>query len=293
MVKLDLARQTTNRAAIRVNGRATDGDQPNTALTVQIRVDGVLKKTLVANQPDPPVATTHFAVIQPPTLPGHSYDVQVPTAANGQNVCVTAVNVGSGSNTTVCKPVDNVVEFAANAIGYDTAHAQITASSLQALDKVTNTNSTNVQQSTTISGEKTVTETHGWKDTYGVKVTMSGSVGIPLVSDFKVSVEGSASWEQNGSSSTARKFAWSQPVIVPAKSKVVATVAVTETTLSVPYTLSGSFVYGSGARVPGSVGGTFSGVNSHDLQVALTQFNLDGTPAAVPVPQPQASLLQG
>ncbi len=150
-----------------------------------------------------------------------------------------------------------------------------------------------MQQSTTISGEKTVTETHGWKDTYGVKVTMSGSVGIPLISDFKVSVEGSASWEQNGSTSTTRKFAWSQPVIVPAKSKVVATVAVTETTLSVPYTLSGSFVYGSGARVSGAVGGTFSGVNSHDLQVTLTQFNLDGTPAAAPVPQPQASLLQG
>ena len=126
-----------------------------------------------------------------------------------------------------------------------------------------------MQQSTTISGEKTVTETHGWKDTYGVKVTMSGSVGIPLISDFKVSVEGSASWEQNGSTSTTRKFAWSQPVIVPAKSKVVATVAVTETTLSVPYTLSGSFVYGSGARVSGVVGGTFSGVNSHDLQVTL------------------------
>jgi len=98
---------------------------------------------------------------------------------------------------------------------------------------------------------------------------------------------------QNGSTSTTRKFAWSQPVLVPAKSKVVATVAVTKTTLTVPYTLSGDYVYASGARVAGTNGGTFTGVNSHDLEVTLTQFNLDGTPAARPVDQPQANFLSG
>jgi hypothetical protein len=294
VLTLETPRQTIDRGSIRVAGRATDGDQPSAALTVQVRVDGALVKTLTANQPDPPVATPNaFAAVPPPTLPGHSYNVTVPAPATAQNVCVTAINVGSGSDTTVCKAVDSVVEFAGNSISYDLDHLQITDASLESLDRVTNTNSTAVQQSTTISGEKTTTDTQGWANTYGVKVTMSGSVGIPLISDFKVSVEGSASWTQNGSTSTSRKFAWSQPVLVPARSKVVATIAVTKTTLTVPYTLSGDYVYRSGARVAGANGGTFTGVNSHDLEVTLTQFNLDGTPAAKPVHQPQATLLQG
>jgi hypothetical protein len=296
VVTLDTPRQTIDRTAIRVSGRATDADQPQTALTVKIRVDGALVKTLTANLPDPPVATPNFAAaatVPPPTLPGHSYNVVVPAAPTAQQVCVTAVNVGSsGSDTTVCKQVDSVVEFAGNSISYDLDHLQITAANLESLDKVTNTNSTNVQQSTTISGEKTVVDTQGWSNTYGLKVTMSGGVKIPFISDFKVTVEGSASWTQNGSTSTTRKFAWQQPVLVPAKSKVVATVAVTKTTLTVPYTLSGDYVYRSGARVAGTNGGVFTGVNSHDLEVTLTQFNLDGTPAARPVQQPKASFLK-
>jgi hypothetical protein len=294
VVTLETPRQTVDRAAIRVAGRATDADQPSATLTVRITVDGTVVKTLTANQADPPVATPNaFVAVPPPTLPGHSYSAVVPAAPSAKTVCVTAVNVGSGSDSTVCKAVDAVVEFAGNSIGYDLDHLQITDASLESLDRVTNTNSTNVQQSTTISGEKTTTNTQGWSNTYGLKVTMSGGVKIPFISDFKVTVEGSASWTQNGSTSTTSKFAWSQPVLVPARSKVVATVAVTKTTLTVPYTLKGDYVYASGARVAGTNGGTFTGVNSHDLEVELTQFNLDGTPAARPVQQPQATLLKG
>jgi hypothetical protein len=170
----------------------------------------------------------------------------------------------------------------------DTANAQINSALLETLDKVTNTNSTNVQQSTTISGSKTVSETQGWSDTVGVKVTMSGGVKIPFVSDFKVTVEGTASFTQNGSTTTSRTFSWQQPVLVPAKSKVVATVAITKTTLTVPYTLTGNFLYASGTLIPGTTAGRYSGVNGHDLEVKLEQFNLDGTPAAKPVGQPAA-----
>jgi hypothetical protein len=207
---------------------------------------------------------------------------------------VTAVNVGStGTNRTACKTIDRVVEFAGNSISYDTANAQIVSASAETLDRVTNTNSTNVQQSTTVSGEKSVAESYGWKHTQGVKVTASAKVGIPLIGSTQITVEGSLNFEQNGTTTTSRKFAWQQPVIVPAKSKVVATVAVTKTTLNVPYTMHGAFVYSSGLRVPGTSGGLFTGVNGHDLDVTLTQYNLDGTPAARPVDQPPAQLLAG
>ena len=136
---------------------------------------------------------------------------------------MTAVNVGStGTNRTVCKNIDRVVEFAGNSISYDTANAQIVSANAETLDRVTNTNSTNVQQSTTVSGEKSVAETYGWKHTQGVKVTASAKVGIPLIGSTQITVEGSLSFEQNGSTTTSRKFAWQQPVLVPAKSKVVA-----------------------------------------------------------------------
>lgn len=290
VVSLSLARQTTDRSGIHVAGSASDADQPNTALTVKIRIDGVQVKTVTANLPDPGVATPFAATSVTPA--GHSYDVIVPALATAQTVCVTAVNVGGGSDTTVCKAVDAVVEFDGNSISYDLDRLQITDSSLESLDKVTNRNDTNVQQSTTISGEKTLEDVYGWSHTEGVKVTAEGHVGIPFVADDKVTIEGSLQFVQNGSSTTTRTFTWSQPVLVPAKSEVVATVAVTKTTLTVPYTLSGTYLYTSGARVAGTTGGTFTGVNSHDLNVILTQFNLDGTPAASPVQQPEPTLLE-
>ena len=123
-------------------------------------------------------------------------------------------------------------------------------------------------------------------------MTVSGGVSIPIIADGKVSVEGSVTFNQNGSTSVATTFGWLQPVLVPAHSRVTATVAVTRSTLVVPYTLSGSYVYRSGTRAPGTAGGTYSGVNSHDLEVTLTQQNLDGTPAARPVTQPAPTFLR-
>jgi hypothetical protein len=288
---LETPRQSTDQTTVRVAGRVTDADDPARALKVRITIDGVLKATVTANLPDPPIATPGVAKVL--TLPGHRFDVTLPAAAGAGQVCATALNVGpTGPNRTVCKAVDRVLEFAANGISYDTANAQILSANLETLDSVTNTNSTNVQQSTTVSGEKSVAETYGWKHAQGVKVTASAKVGIPFIGSTQITVEGSLNFEQNGSTTTTRKFAWQQPVLVPAKSKVVAHVAVTKTRLRVPYVLDGSFVYASGLRVPGTSGGVFEGVNGHDLDVTLTQFDLDGTPAARPADQPPAALLR-
>ena len=293
VLTLETPRQSTDQATVRVAGRATDADKPAQALTVRISIDGVLRKTMTANLPDPPIATPGVAkIVPPPTLPGHRFDATIPAAAGANQVCVTAVNVGpAGPNRTVCKNIDRVLEFAANGISYDIPNAQIVAANLETLDSVTNTNNTTVQQSTTVSGEKSVAETYGWKHTQGVKVTASAKVGIPFIGSTQITVEGSLNFEQNGSTTTTRKFAWQQPVLVPAKSKVEAHIAVTKTQLRVPYILQGHFVYTSGLRVPGTSGGTFEGVNGHDLDITLTQTDLDGTPAARPVDQPPAAML--
>jgi Clostridium epsilon toxin ETX/Bacillus mosquitocidal toxin MTX2 len=285
VLNVDLARQTPDRNSIHVTGWTAQSNSPTTSLTVAVSVDGRNATTVTASVPRGDVAAAH-----PSYGPNHGYDVTVPASPIAHHVCVTAVHVGT--DATSCRSIDAVVGFSATRISYDTAHAQITAANLDELDTVTNTNSTTVQQSTTITGQKQLTDTHGWSDTYGVQVTVNAGIDIPIFASFNVTVQGSASFTQNGSSSSQVTFTWQQPVIVPAKSQVVADVAVSRTTLVVPYTMYGNAVYASGAQAPHSISGTYSGINSHDLQVTLTQYNLDGTRAAKPIPQPAATLQQ-
>ena len=102
----------------------------------------------------------------------------------------------------------------------------------------------------------------------------------------------SSSYTSNGSTTTTNTFTWQQPVLVPAHSTVVGTVTVTRATVTVPYTMTGNLQYSSGALVPGTLDGTFTGNESYDLQVALTQTNADGTTARAPVQQPAATVLK-
>jgi hypothetical protein len=280
-VTVDLALQTTGQNAVRVVGWTTDAEQPTTPLTIRISVDGTVVRELSANLPRPDVGP-------------HGYDETVAAPDNVQQVCVTALNVGpTGHATIACQNVDNVVEFQARDIVYDIDHLQITSASPMSLDTVTNTNSTTVQQSTTISGSEAVEESHKWETAKQLKVTASASFKIPFFTSTSVSIEGQMTWTQGGTTTTTHTFSWQQPVLVPAKSKVVATVGVTKTAFNVPFTLTGDYLYESGFLTPGTDGGMFTGVNGHDLDVTLKQFNLDGTPAAVPVAQPAATLLKG
>jgi hypothetical protein len=56
---------------------------------------------------------------------------------------------------------------------------------------------------------------------------------------------------------------------------IVGLVAATLSTIAVPYTLTGTFILKSGARVQGSATGIYTGSNSHDLTVTFIQQNQD------------------
>ncbi|WP_213454783.1 ETX/MTX2 family pore-forming toxin [Rhizomonospora bruguierae] len=291
VLAIDAAQQTTSRTGVRVRGWTADGDQPTTALTVQFTIDGAYAGSMVANGSRPDVAAAY-----PQYGAAHGYDITLAASATGHTVCVTAVSVGGGANTQRCTSVDTIVSFDPYRIDYDTAHAVLTSASLDQLDRVTTDNDTEVQQSTEISGSKTRTESKGWSDTQGVRISASTSfkVGVPIFAEGKVTVsaEGSFTFTQNGSVQTSQTWSWRQPVLVPPRSIVEVTVTVTSATITVPYTLSGDFVYASGARAAGTLGGMFAGGNSENLRVTLKQYNLDGTPTAAPVKQPQATLLK-
>jgi Clostridium epsilon toxin ETX/Bacillus mosquitocidal toxin MTX2 len=290
VLAIDGLQQTTSRSGVHVWGWTADADGPTASLAVSFSIDGSAAGSVTASQPRPDVAAQF-----PNFGPAHGFDVVLPASSAGHTVCVTAIGVGGGPNNLSCQAMDDIVEFDGYAISYDTDHAILTGTWLEELDKVTNRNDTAVQQSTVISGTKMVADTEGWSDTIGVKVTVSADVhvGIPLLGGtLKVTVEGSYSYTQNSSTTRTQTFSWQQPVLVPARSIVDAAVTVTHATISVAYTMTGDYVYRSGARAGGSVDGVFTGGNSEQLTVSLNQSNLDGTPAAAPVRQPRASLLQ-
>jgi hypothetical protein len=64
-------------------------------------------------------------------------------------------------------------------------------------------------------------------------------------------------------------------------------VSTTLSTIAVPYTLTGTFVFKSGTRMPGTVTGLYTGSNSHDLTV--TYATLDPTSGQLAVSAPTTS----
>jgi len=175
--------------------------------------------------------------------------------------------------------VDPVVDVEIASIAYDVAAARILQSGPAELYRQTVTNNTTQTQSSSISGSSSVSETSGWSDSLAVKVGVSTSfkTGIPFVAEGKVtvSVDVTNTYTWNGSVTKTKTWGFNTPVSVPPHTSIVGLVAATLSTIAVPYTLTGTFILKSGARIPGSVGGVYTGSNSHDLTVTFIQQDQD------------------
>jgi hypothetical protein len=171
-------------------------------------------------------------------------------------------------------PVQQAKAFNLTAISYDTAKATVQATTAVNLYEDDIANNTSVSQTSELDGSQTVTDTSGWSNTISSKIDLSVSakVSIPAVVDFTVTVsaEESQSYTWNGSESYSTTWSWKQPVTVPADSVVHAKVSVSQSTVLVPYTMTGEFTFSDGSSLAGMVFGTYKGVCSHDLQVTLT-----------------------
>jgi hypothetical protein len=277
-LKVDLAQQNTDRAGTHVRGYATATDTSR-AMSVQFKIDGVVKSSATAN-----VSRTDVGK--------HGFDLTVPSARGASQVCVVATDPENNGRTTACRSIDRIKQFDATSISYDTEHAVIEDSEIVELDTVTNTNATSVTQATTVSGSHRLIDTSSWSDTQNLVVYAGGKLSIPVVGDLGVEVTDTSTFVQNGSTEDSHKWAWEQEVVVPAESKVVASITITRSTLTVPYTLTGSYEYDSGAKAAGTLDGIYHGVNSHGLDVDLRQYGLDGSRAAHPAAQPKPLQLQ-
>jgi len=124
------------------------------------------------------------------------------------------------------------------------------------------TNHTDIQQTQSFSWSKTTTDTFSWSFTEALKVgvTVSGSAGVPLVAEGKVSatVELTLSSTQTKTESAAQTWSVNQPVLVPAHTWVKCQ--------SVISTNSDSIAFIAAAQVRGYVAIWFENkVNGHWL----------------------------
>jgi hypothetical protein len=160
---------------------------------------------------------------------------------------------------------DPIARFQPAQLNYDLANAQILSDTPMELDTETQTNETDVTQSTTISGSTSVTETSGWSDSLAehVGVNTQFHVGIPVLvgGNIGLSVDVTHTYTSSGSQSTQHTWSWSQTIAVPAHKKVTATVNVGIGDIQVPYTVDGTVVFTSGAKIVGTGRGTYRGTN--------------------------------
>ncbi|MHC5053441.1 MAG: ETX/MTX2 family pore-forming toxin [Planctomycetota bacterium] len=170
---------------------------------------------------------------------------------------------------------DPIVDVEIVCIDYDLDKARILGSGPVELYRQQVRNNSSVPQTSSIKGSQSVEETSGWSDSRGFKIGVKTEfkTGIPFIAEGKVEVSAEVSNTYTWNESTKRSQAWSfdTPVTVPPHAVIVALVSVKVSTLSVPYTLKGTFVHKSGARVDGSISGIYTGSNSHDLQVTYLQ----------------------
>lgn len=177
-------------------------------------------------------------------------------------------------------PVVDVISI--DSIDYDVANATISNPTPDGMLSQIVVNDTNRPQTSTISQSLTASDSSGWSDSLAVKVGVSTSLktGIPMVAEGKVtiSVDVTNTYTWNGSTSTTKTWAFSTPVTVDPNGRTKVLVVATTSTLTVPYTLSGTFKYQSGATLRGTISGLYTGTDTHDLAVTFTPVSASGDP---------------
>ena len=282
----DLAQQSTTKDRIHLAGWAADRDTPTSPISVRIIVDGAAVTTIAAGANRPDVAAAHAEV-----GPNHGYDVEIPLSGDTHRVCVTAINVGSGADKSLgCKDMDWVLKFAGNRINYDIEHAVIGTPTELNLYDVEHTNSTSGPITYALSGSKDVENSSEWKNTQtaGVQASLEieGKVGVPILAQgsakARIEISGSVAFVQGKTVKITDHWQWQENFTAKAWRITRTTFEVSQNTMDVPYTINGSFVYNSGAQVPGTQQGIYSGTSTHLLKAKHREYYLNGDPVLEP-----------
>jgi hypothetical protein len=162
-------------------------------------------------------------------------------------------------------------------IDYDLPAALVAASRAVDLYRETVSNPNGQVQTSMLSGSVIVSDTIAWSDELqaGALAPARFKGAVPVVSSGKVvlSSEAGHAYIRNGAATTGKTWGFNAPAAVPPESSMMCLVSAIRSTLIVPYTMHGVFTLASGRQVSGSVDGTYSGSNCHDLSVTLTTYD--------------------
>jgi hypothetical protein len=162
-------------------------------------------------------------------------------------------------------------------IDYDLEHALVAASRPADLYRETVSNRSGQVQTSMLSGSVMVSDTTAWSDELQARALAPASFkgAVPVASSGKVvlSSETGHDYIRNGAATSGKTWGFNAPAAVPPNSSMTCLVSAIRTAVIVPYTLHGAFTLASGCRLSGSVDGTYSGSNCHDLSVTLTTYD--------------------
>lgn len=162
-------------------------------------------------------------------------------------------------------------------IDYDLSTALVAASRPADLYRETVSNPNAQVQTSMLSGSVIVSDTIAWSDELqaGALAPAGFKGAVPVVSSGKVllSSETCHGYIRNGAATTGKTWGFNAPAAVPPNSSMMCLVSAIRSTLIVSYKLYGVFTLASGRRVSGSIDGTYSGSNCHDLSVTLTTYD--------------------
>jgi hypothetical protein len=183
----------------------------------------------------------------------------------------------------------DVVSFAPSSITYDLPHGVITSSTQPVIYSQELNNQTVTQQQSSVTGQQTVSETSGWSAQLATQLStkVSGGFQIPLVAagTFELATQMTTTFQVNGSTTRSRVWTFTVPVVVPAHQICRVSIAVNESTLTVPYTANGIYTLNTGQSFPGTMSGVYKGSNSYDMIATFNLLNADGTvQSSQPVP---------
>jgi hypothetical protein len=164
-------------------------------------------------------------------------------------------------------------------IEYDFSAACVLRTSPASQYTETVTNHAGVASVHTLAGSIAVTETSSWTNTPAA--TLGPDVEyfytVPAVSgDEFVMSDSAVFYVANAAATRMTDWAFDTPYTVAPHTSMRAAIALTYSTVSVPYVLVGQLRFESGARVVGAIRGNYLGTNAHSLTASFTPH--DPTP---------------
>lgn len=179
--------------------------------------------------------------------------------------------------TSVTDHVFSIEEVLHIEYNFDEACVLRTSPATQYTETVTNHGSE--ISAHTLTGSIAVTETSSWTNhpSAALGPDVEYYYGVPAVrGDEYVMSEDAVFYVANCASTRLTDWAFDTPYNVAPHTSMRAAIALTYSTVSVPYVLVGQLRFESGARVVGAIRGNYLGTNAHSLTASFTPH--DPTP---------------